>query len=54
MQSTPHSEFFNTLAGVRRILEPEIVALAARHASRVQVDDTRVALDTVMNVLTPL
>ena len=148
MQSTPHSEFFNTLAGVRRILEPEIAAMAAttataediatiekayrgmetaqtheqllqadldfhraiadatrndllaymcnmlslplresinitnrrpdiqglslprhkailtaiqnrdalgaRHASLVQLDDTRVALDTVMNVLTPL
>jgi len=29
MQSTPHSEFFKTLAGVRRILEPEIAAMAA-------------------------
>ena len=29
-------------------------ALGARHASLVQLDDTRVALDTVMNVLTPL
>ncbi len=131
MQSTPHSEFFNTLAGVRRILEPEWPpprrptktlraskkpirpwnrrrptrsscrrtwtftgrlptppaticspicatcchcrcanplprhkailtaiqnrdALGARHASLVQLDDTRVALDTVMNILTPL
>ncbi|GAB7531019.1 FadR/GntR family transcriptional regulator [Pseudomonas sp. 3A(2025)] len=33
MQSTPHSEFFNTLAGVRRILEPEIAALAATTAT---------------------
>ena len=32
MQSTPHSEFFNTLAGVRRILEPEIAAMAATTA----------------------
>ncbi len=29
-------------------------ALGARHASLVQLDDTRVALDTVMNILTPL
>ena len=33
MRSTPHSEFFNTLAGVRRILEPEIAALAATTAT---------------------
>jgi DNA-binding FadR family transcriptional regulator len=33
MQSTPHSEFFRTLAGVRRILEPEIAALAATTAT---------------------
>ena len=33
MQSTPHSEFFNTLAGVRRILEPEIAAMAATTAT---------------------
>lgn len=33
MQSTPHSEFFNTLAGVRKILEPEIAAMAASTAS---------------------
>ena len=26
----------------------------ARHTSLVQLDDTRVALDTVMNALTPL
>ncbi|MGE7991050.1 FadR/GntR family transcriptional regulator [Pseudomonas sp. NPDC089554] len=33
MQSTPHSEFFNTLAGVRKILEPEIAAMAASTAT---------------------
>ncbi|BAP42756.1 FadR family transcriptional regulator [Pseudomonas sp. 21LCFQ010] len=33
MRSTPHSEFFNTLAGVRRILEPEIAAMAATTAT---------------------
>lgn len=29
MQSTPHSKFFDTLSGVRRILEPEIAAMTA-------------------------
>lgn len=33
VQSTPQSEFFNTLVGVRRILEPEIAALAATTAT---------------------
>lgn len=33
VQSTPQSEFFNTLAGVRRILEPEIAAMAATTAT---------------------
>ncbi|SDF48150.1 FadR/GntR family transcriptional regulator [Phytopseudomonas seleniipraecipitans] len=33
VQSTPQSQFFNTLAGVRRILEPEIAALAATTAT---------------------
>ncbi|NWL77041.1 GntR family transcriptional regulator [Pseudomonas taiwanensis] len=33
VQSTPQSEFFNTLVAVRRILEPEIAALAATTAT---------------------
>ncbi|MBF6029728.1 FadR family transcriptional regulator [Pseudomonas sp. P115] len=37
MQSTPHSEFFHTLAGVRRILEPEIAALAATTATEADI-----------------
>ncbi|NBA96084.1 FadR/GntR family transcriptional regulator [Pseudomonas sp. R5(2019)] len=37
MQTTPHSEFFNTLAGVRRILEPEIAAMAATTATDADV-----------------
>jgi DNA-binding FadR family transcriptional regulator len=38
MQSTPHSEFFNTLAGVRRVLEPEIAAMAATTATESDMD----------------
>jgi len=33
MQSTPHSKFFDTLSGVRRILEPEIAAMTATNAT---------------------
>lgn len=37
VQSTPQSEFFNTLAGVRRILEPEIAAMAATTATEADI-----------------
>jgi len=37
VRSTPQSEFFNTLAGVRRILEPEIAALAATTATEADI-----------------
>lgn len=37
VQGTPQSEFFNTLAGVRRILEPEIAAMAATTATEADI-----------------